>query len=156
MALIDDVLIDRIFSPCAGWAKHRLGVCQWRLSIACIDVSVAAYLAGIALTIAPKGMRDGIFADLLSALVWLLIMSMVRDRANRQAASSLGVQTARLGEWVFRIVLLAMLPLSLVAASKVTGVCYSLSLLFLAVHLYFKAADTPPPQERRQLAYRRC
>jgi hypothetical protein len=155
MALIDDVLIDRVFSPCAGWLKHHFGICQWRMSIACIDVSIVAYLAGIALTIAPKGMRDGIFADLLSALVWLLIMGMVRDRAHRQAASSLGVQTARLGEWVFRTLLLAMLPLSLLAATKGTGMCYSLSLFFLVIHLYFKAADTPPPQGRRQLAYLR-
>lgn len=155
MATIDDLLIDRVFSPCAGWLKHQFGVCQWRMSIVCIDMSVAAYVAGIALTIGPKGMHDGIFADLLSALVWLLIMSMVRDRAYRQAASSLGVQTARLGEWVFRIVLLAMLPLSLFAATKASGICYALSLLFLAVHLYFKAADTPPPQGRRQLAYLR-
>jgi hypothetical protein len=155
MALIDDILIDRVFSPCAGWLKHHFGICQWRLSIACIDVSMAAYVAGIAVSIAPKGMRDGIFVDLLSATLWLLIMSMVRDRAHRQAASSLGVQTARLGEWIFRTVLLAMLPLSLFAAVEGNGICYPLSLLFLLVHLYFKAADTPPPRGRRQLAYLR-
>lgn len=155
MALIDDVLIDRVFSPFAGWLKHQFGICQWRMSIACIDVSTAAYVAGIALTIAPKGMRDGIFVDLLSALLWLLIMGVVRDRANRQAASSLGVQTARLGEWIFRTVLLAMIPLSLFSAFKGSGICYLLSLVFLVVHLYFKAADTPPPRGRRQLAYLR-
>ncbi len=155
MGLFDDVLIERVFSPVSGWLKHHFGICQWRASILCLDFSIAAYLAAIALTIAPKGMRDGIFADLLTALLWLLVMSFVRDRAHRQAASSMGVQSARLGEWLFRTIFVAMLPLSAIAATNVTSLCYTGSLVFLVCHLYFKASDTPPPERGRQLAYMR-
>ena len=35
------------------------------------------------------------------------------------------------------------------------GACYSVSLLLLLCHLYFKACDAPPPQGRRKLAYNR-
>ncbi len=149
MVNLDDLLLSRVFSPVSGWLKHQLGVCQWRLSVASLDVSIAAYLLGVGLSIAPKGMRDAIFVDLLSALVWLLIMSFLRDRAQRQAASTLGVQSARLGEWVFRTILTVMLPLSALSASSWPGLCYTASLLFLLCHLYLKAADTPPPTHRR-------
>jgi len=153
MGLFDDVLIERVFSPVAGWLRHHFGICQWRASIFCLDGSIAAYLAGIALTIAPKGMHDGIFADLLTALLWLLVMSFVRDRAKGQAASSMGVQSARLGEWLFRTIFVALLPLSLYSATSVTSLCFTGSLVLLVCHLYLKASDTPPPQHRRQLAY---
>ncbi len=149
MGSLDDLLLSRVFSPGLGWLKHQLGVCQWRLSLASLDVSIAAYVLGIGLSIAPKGIRDGIFVDLLSALVWLLIMSFLRDRARRQSASTLGVQTARLGEWVFRTILILMLPVSAFSAISLEGLCYTASLLFLVCHLYLKAADTPPPTHRR-------
>ena len=154
--MIDDILIARIFSPFAGWMQHRFGVCQWRLSLVCLDGNIAFYLAGVALTLAGKGMADGIFTDLLGALAWLGLMSFVRGVAQRQSGSSMGVQSARLGEWLFRTVLSAMLPLSLLYVDGLASFCFSASLLFLVAHLYFKASDTPPPERTRKLAYSRA
>jgi hypothetical protein len=153
---IDDILITRVFSPLTGWMQHRFGVSQWRLSLVCLDGNIAFYLAGVAFTIAGKGMADGIFADLLAAFAWLGAMTFVRNVAYRQAGSSMGVQTARLGEWLFRTVLTTALPLSLMHVTGLSGLCFSVSLLFLIAHLYFKASDTPPPQATRKLAYSRA
>ena len=154
--MIDDILIGRVFSPFTGWMQHRFGVCQWRLSLVCLDGNIAFYLAGVALAIAGKGMADGIFTDLLAALAWLGLMSFARALAHRQAGSSMGVQSARLGEWLFRTVLTGSLPLSLLYVTGLGSFCFSASLLFLVAHLYFKACDTPPPERRRQLAFSRA
>jgi hypothetical protein len=153
--MIDEILIARFFSPVAGWFESHFGISKWRLSIECLNGNIAFYLAGIALTIAAKGMNDGIFIDLLKGLMWLLIMDFARRVTYRQAASSLGVQTARMREWSLRVILTAMLPLSLLHAKGLAGVCFSFSLLFLVLHLYFKASDAPPPQVRRKLAFAR-
>ena len=155
MTQIDDIAIARIFSPAAGWAEHRLGVSQWRVALECLNGHVAFYLAGLALSIAGKGMEDGIFASLLVALAWLLLMEAVRRVACRQAGSSLGVQTARMREWHFRLILLVSLPISVSRIDELAGACYSVSLLLLLCHLYFKACDSPPPKSRRRLAYQR-
>jgi hypothetical protein len=151
MEMFDQVLIDRVFSPLAGWLHHRFGVSQWRLSLECLNGNVAFYLVGIALSIAGKGMNDGIFIDLLRGAGWLLIVDFARRVALRQAASSIGVQSARMGEWLIRIVLIAAVPLSLLTVRGVTSLCFTISLLFLVLHLYFKASDTPPPEPRRKL-----
>jgi hypothetical protein len=155
MTTIDDLLIHKLFSPLCGWAQHKLGISQWQLSIACLNAAIFFYIAAVALAIAGKGLRDGIFVDLLAALAWLLIMDFVRRIAYRQAASSMGVQSARLGEWLFRLILVAALPLSIAKIESSINFGYSLSLLFLVAHLYFKASDTPPPQRHRRLAYSR-
>jgi hypothetical protein len=151
---IDDLALSKIFSPMAGWAEHRLGLGQWRLALECLNGHVAFYLAGLALSIAGKGMADGIFASLLVALAWLLLMEGVRRVAQRQAGSSLGVQTARMREWHFRLILLVSLPVSVASVRGLDNACYSVSLLLLVCHLYFKACDTPPPHSRR-LAFAR-
>ena len=153
MTRIDELAIAKIFSPAAGWAEHRLGVCQWRLSLECLNGHLAFYLGGLTLSIAGKGMTDGIFANLLVALAWLLLMEVVRRVACRQAGSSQGVQTARMREWLFRIVLLVSLPISVARIEALANFCYSVSLLLLLCHLYFKACDAPPPQGRRKLAF---
>ncbi len=93
---------------------------------------------------------------MLSAFVWLMIMDRVRGYARRQAASSMGVQSARLGEWPLRAALLLMVPVSFCFAWSLASLCYALSLIFLTGHLYFKAADTPPPEPRRKLASARA
>jgi hypothetical protein len=152
---IDDLAIAKFFSPLAGWAEHRFGFGQWRIALECLNGHVAFYLAGLALSIAGKGMADGIFASLLVALAWLLLMEAVRRVAYRQAGSSLGVQTARLREWHFRLILLVSLPFSVARIDEPANAFYSLSLLLLLCHLYFKACDSPPPQGRRSLAYNR-
>jgi hypothetical protein len=152
---IDDLAISKLFSPLAGWAEHRLGLGQWRIALECLNGHVAFYLAGLAFSIAGKGVADGIFASLLIALAWLLLMEVVRRVACRQAGSSLGIQTARLREWHFRLILLVSLPISVSRIDQVASACYSLSLLLLLCHLYFKACDAPPPQGRRKLAYSR-
>jgi len=152
---IDDLAIAKFFSPLAGWAEHRLGLGQWRIALECLNGHVAFYLAGLALSIAGKGMTDGIFATLLVALAWLLLMEAVRRVAYRQAGSSIGVQTARLREWHFRLILMVSLPISVSRADELANACYSVSLLLLLFHLYFKACDTPPPQGRRRLAFNR-
>jgi hypothetical protein len=152
---IDDLAIAKFFSPLAGWAEHRLGFGQWRIALECLNGHVAFYLAGLAFSIAGKGLADGIFASLLIALAWLLLMEAVRRVAQRQAGSSLGVQTARLREWHFRLILLVCLPISVSRIDALANACYSVSLLLLLCHLYFKACDSPPPQGRRRLAYNR-
>jgi hypothetical protein len=152
---VDDIALSKLFSPVAGLAEHRLGIGQWRLSLECLNGHLAFYLAGVAFSIAGKGASDGIFGDVLIALAWLLLIEFVRGVARRQACSSLGVQTARLGEWHFRLILIASLPVSLAAVKGIGNLCYTISLLLLLCHLAFKACDTPPPQRRRQLAFSR-
>lgn len=153
--MIDEILIHRFFSPLAGWLQHRFGLNQWRVSLECLNGNIAFYLAGIALSIAGKGIEDGIFADMLRALVWLLIMDFARRVAHRQAASSIGVQSARMGEWMVRLILVAMMPLSLFYIRGLGGLCFFTSLILLIAHLYFKASDTPPPQRGRKTALAR-
>ena len=153
MSGIDDILIGRVFSPAAGWLQHRLGLGQWRVALECLNGHVACYLAGVAFAIAGKSARDGIFADLLAALVWLAIMDAVRRAALRQAGSSMGVQTARLGERHFRCIFLIMLPVSLCYVEGWASGFYTASLALLTAHLYFKACDAPPPEPGRRLAY---
>jgi hypothetical protein len=150
---IDDIAISKIFSPAAGWVEHRLGIGQWQVSLECLNGHLAFYLAGLAFSLTGKGLDDGIFANLLVALAWLMLMELVRRVACRQAGSSLGVQTARMREWHFRLILLVSLPVSVASIQGIANVCYSVSLLLLVCHLYFKACDTPPPQGRRRLAY---
>lgn len=152
---LDEVLLRKVYSPIAGHLRHRFGLCQWRVAIECLNGSVAFYLSAVALEIAAKGIRDGIFVTMLRALVWLLIMDRVRRLAHRQAASSIGTSSARLREWLFRIVLVGVLPLSLWYISGWSSALYSVSLALLICHLYFKAADTPPPMPKGRLAYAR-
>ena len=153
MQRVDDYLIERLFSPAAGWLENRLGLGQWRMALECLNGHVAFYLAGVAFTVAEKGLRDGIFADLLAALVWLLIMEAVRRAALRQSASSLGVQTARLGERHFRYIFVAMSALSACYVESWASGCYAASLLLLLAHLYFKACDAPPPERRKSFGF---
>jgi hypothetical protein len=153
---LDDIIIERVFSPLTGWVQHRFGICQWRLSMFCLDGSIAFYLAGIAFTIARKGANDGIFTDLLAAMGWLAVMTFARNIAMRQANSSLGVQSARLGEWFFRCLLTVSFPLSLWHVNGWNSFCFSMSLFFLIAHLYFKACDAPPPERTRRIAYNRA
>ena len=146
----DDILIERVFSPAAGWLEHRLGLGQWRAAIACLNGHLAFYLAGVAFSIAGKGPNDGIFMNLLAAFFWLTIMEWVRRAALRQAASSLGRQTARFAERHFRFIFLFMLPLSLCYAKSWASGCDTASLLLLIGHLYLQACDAPPPERRRR------
>jgi hypothetical protein len=155
MGTIDDLLIEKISSPLTGWMQHRLGIGQWRAAIESLNGSTVFYVAGVALELAAKGPYDGIFVTLLRALVWLLVLDFVRRVAYRQAASSVGIRTARVREWVFRTILVAVLPLSLLYAQAWDNLCYSASLLLLICHLYFKASDAPPPEPRGRLAYNR-
>ena len=152
---VDDALIEKVYSPLAGRLRHGFGLCQWRVAIECLNGNIVFYLAGLAFTIAGKGMNDGIFVDLLKGLLWLLITDFVRRVTYRQAASSMGVQTARMREWFVRLVLTAMFPLSLFYIREWANLCYTLSLLFLIAHLYFKASDLPPPQPKGKLAWAR-
>ena len=155
MNRFDDALIDKVGSPLCGWLRHRLGLCQWRVSIECLNGSAAFYLAGVAFEIAGKGPYDGIFVTLLRALVWLTILDRVRRLAYRQAASSVGVRTARVREWLFRTILVAMLPVSLCYADGWNHILYSASLVLLVLHLYLKASDTPPPEPKGRFAFDR-
>ena len=150
--MLDDILIHRLYSPLVGWLHHRFGICKWRLSIECLNGTTAFYLAGIAFTIAGKRMTDAIFIDLLKGFGWLLIMDFARRVAYRQAASSIGGQSARMGEWMVRLILSAMLPVSLLFVKGWASFCFTTSLLLLISHLYFKASDTPPPKASRKLA----
>ena len=156
MGTIDDILIDRVYSPLTGWLQHRVGVSQWRASFESLNGSTVVYVAGVALELAAKGPYDGIFITLLRALVWLLILDFIRRVACRQAASSVGMRTARVREWLFRTILVAVLPLSLYYAQTWDNLCYSASLMLLICHLYFKASDAPPPEPRGRLAFDRA
>lgn len=156
MTRIDDLALTGLFSPLAGWAEHRLGFSQWRVSLECLNGHLAFYLGGLAFSIGGKGLDDGIFADVLVALAWLLLMEAARRIACRQAGSSLGVQTARMREWLFRTILLISLPISVARVDALASAFYSVSLLLLVCHLYFKACDAPPPQGRRRLVYSRA
>lgn len=153
---LDAVLIEKVYSPLAGRLRYGLGLCQWKVAIECLNGSVAVYVGAVALEIAGKGIRDGIFVTMLRALVWLLIMDRVRRLAQRQAASSIGASSARSREWLFRIILLGVLPLSLWYVSGWSSLLYSASLALLICHLYFKAADMPPPMRRGKLAFLRA
>ena len=155
MTRIDDIALNKAFAPLAGWAEHRLGLSQWRVSLECLNGHLAFYLGGLAFSLGGKGMNDGIFADVLVALAWLLLMEGARRVACRQAGSSIGVQTARMREWLFRVVLLISLPISVARIDELSNAFYSVSLFLLVCHLYFKACDAPPPQTRRRLAYNR-
>ena len=152
MGTLDDLLIERFYSPLSGWLQHRLGVGPWRASFECLNGSTAFYVAAVALEIAAKGPYDGIFVTLLRAHERALL-ARVRRHAFRQAASSVGTRTARVREWIFRTILVAMLPLSLYYAHSWTNLCYSLSLTLLVCHLYFKASDAPPPEKKGRLAF---
>ena len=152
---LDEMVIEKGFSPLAGWAEHRLGISQWRLSLECLNGHIAFYLGGVAFGLIGRGPGDGLFADLLVALAWLLLMDIVRRIALRQASSSIGVQTARMREWHFRLVGVVMLPLSLTYVKGVGTACYTFSLFLLLCHLYFKACDAPPPERGRRLAFGR-
>lgn len=155
MTRIDALALDKLFSPLAGWAEHRLGISQWRVSLECLNGHLVFYMAGLTFSIGGQGMTDGIFANLLVALAWLLLMEAARRVAYRQAGSSLGVQTARMREWLFRVILLVSLPISVSRIDELANAFYSVSLFLLLCHLYFKACDAPPPQGRRDLAFNR-
>jgi hypothetical protein len=156
MNRIDDLLIEKVTSPLAGWLQHRLDLAPWRVSFECLNGSVLFYVGAVALQIAGTGPYDGVFAIMLRALVWLLVLEAVRKHAYRQAASSVGTRTARVREWMFRIVFAAMLPISLCYADGLDNLLYSASLLLLVGHLYFKASDAPPPQPKGRLAFDRA
>ena len=156
MSTVDDVLIERLFSPLTGRLHHVLGISQWRVAIECLNGSVAFYIAGVAFSLIDKGLEDGIFVIMLRTLGWLLIMEAVRRLAYRQAASSVGVRTARVREWLVRTLLVGILPLSLWHVQNWHNLFYSGSLLLLIAHLYFKASDAPPPEPRQKLAYNRA
>jgi hypothetical protein len=155
MTPFDTAIIEKVFTPITGWVNERFGVDQWRLAIECLNGTVAFYLAGVALTIAAKGVSDGIFTDLIAAFVWLAVMDFIRRAAYRQAASSLGRQTARMREWLFRQILIGMLPLSLYYADGLDDLCHTMSLAFFIAHLYFKSCDSPPPRRRMQFVFSR-
>ena len=152
---VDELIIQRIYSPLSGAIGHRLGLDQWRLSIECLNGFAVFYLGGLALKIAGKGINDAIFVDLLSAMLWLGIIRFARGLAHRQAASSMGHQSARLGEALFRQILVGLLPLSIYAIHGLGSFCQTLALVCLISHLYFKASDMPPPRRTRQLAWQR-
>ena len=153
MGTIDDLLIERVYSPLTGWLQHRLGVSQWRASFESLNGSTVFYVAGVALELAGKGVYDGTFITMLRALAWLLILDFIRKHAYRQAASSVGIRTARVREWLFRTILVGVLPLSLYYAQAAHNLCYSASLILLICHLYFKASDAPPPEPRGRFAF---
>ena len=156
MGTIDDILIERVWSPAAGWLQHRVGIGPWRAAIECLNGSIAFYVGAVAFQIAAMGPQDGIFVTMLRALAWLLVMDGVRRLAHRQAASSVGVRTARVREWLFRLALLFMLPLSLCYADEWHNRLYTGSLLLLVCHLYFKASDAPPPRTKGRYAWNRA
>ena len=153
MTPIDTLIRDKFYTPVTGWLAHNFGIDQWRLSIECLNGTIAFYLAGVALTIAGKGVNDAIFVDLLGAMVWLSFMAIVRRAAHRQAGSSLGVQTAWMSESLFRHIVVGILPLSIYYVRGLDNLCHTVSLLFFISHLYFKTCDIPPPRRKRQLAF---
>jgi hypothetical protein len=152
MMRMDDILIERVFSPLAG-RLEQAGLGRWRAAIECLNGHIAFYLAGLALGIARKGPDGAIFADLLAGLFWLGIMEAARRAALRQAGSPLGVQTARLGERHFRFIFLLMLPFSVARADDMATACYAASLALLVAHFYLKASDAPPPRRKGRLAF---
>lgn len=156
MGHLDDILIEKVASPVCGRLRHHLGICQWRAAIECLNGSIGFYVAGVAFEIASRRPDEAVFPILLRALAWLLIMDGVRRRAYRQAASSAGVRTARFGEWMFRLILVAATPLSFCYAGSGHGFFYSAALMFLTCHLYLKASDAPPPEPRGRLARTRA
>lgn len=156
MGRLDDLLIDRLWSPLAGRIEQRFGIGPWRLAIECLHGSIAAYVAAVALEIATKGPQDGIFVTMLRALAWLWILDRVRRLALRQGASPSGVRAARFCEGMFRLLLAAMVPVSLCFAREPDNFLYSVSLALLACHLYLKASDAPPPERRGRLAWLRA
>ncbi len=156
MNRIDDALIESLWSPLCGRLRDRLGVDQWRASIEALNGSTAFYVAGVAFELVGKGPTDGIFVTMLRAFLWLAILDAVRRRAYRQAASSVGIRTAREREWLFRVLLAAMLPVSLAYADGWNNIFYSASLLLLIAHLYLKASDAPPPEPRGRPAFSRA
>ena len=156
MNRLDDLLIERITSPLAGWLQHRLDLAPWRASFECLNGSVVFYLGAVALQLAGTGPYDGAFVIMLRALAWLLVLEAVRRHAYRQAASSVGTRTARVREWLFRIVLTARVPISLSYADGLDNLLYSASLLLLVGHLYLKASDAPPPEPKGRFAFNRA
>lgn len=155
MNRIDDLLISRIFSPLSGWSEHELGMPKLRLALGCIDASIGSYFLGMALSLAHKRVEEGTLSYMMAAFGWLCIMTFARRMTLREAGSSLGVQTARMRESMLRLVLLVLLPFSLIAIRGPSNLCFTLSLIFTIAHLYFKAADTPPPVRRNKLAFHR-
>lgn len=155
MQRIDESLIDKLSAPLAGLLLERFGICQWRAALECLNGSTVLYVAAVALEIAGKGVADGIFATMLRALVWLLILDRARAVARRQAVSSIGGSSARMREWLFRLVLACALPLSLCFVHDWATLLYSVSLALLVCHLYLKAADLPPPSVSGRLAFAR-
>lgn len=155
MQRIDEALIDKVYSPLAGLLRDRFGVCQWRAAIECLNGSTILYVGAVALEIAGKGIADGIFATMLRAMVWLLILDRARSVARRQAASSIGTSSARMREWLFRLIVACALPLSLCFAHSLHNLLYTASLALLVCHLYLKAADQPPPSLSGRLAFAR-
>lgn len=155
MHALDKLLIEKLYSPFAGWLKHRIGLCQWRAALLALNTSIALYVAGVGLEIANKGPADPIWLTMIRALVWLLVLDFARRVANRQAASSVGVRTAREREWFFRAILLVALPFTASVLTTLCNALYAGSLVFLITHLYLKASDTPPPAVRGRFAYNR-
>jgi hypothetical protein len=156
MTPFDTALIEKVYSPITGWMNAHFGLDQWRLAGQCLNGTAACYLAGLALTIAGKSMGDGIFTDLVVAFAWLIGIDWLRRALYRQAASSLGRQTARMRESIFRHILVGLLPLSFYYAQGPNDLCHTLSLVFFISHLYFKSCDSPPPRRRHQLAWTRA
>jgi hypothetical protein len=157
MQRIDQFVLEKIVAPAAGWLSHRLGLGQWRLSLECLNGHLVFYLAGTALTVG-HGVRNGpVYPVMIGALAWLLLMQAVRHMALKQAGSSIGVQTARMAEWHIRTILVIAAPFMAMNVSDLGNACYTIALLLLAGHFYFKACDIPPPQARneRRLAYNR-
>ena len=146
MGTIDDLLIEKIYSPLTGWLQHRLGVGQWRASIESLNGSTVFYIAGVAIELAAARPYEGISTTLLRALAWLLILDFVRKVAYRQAASSVGIRTARVREWLFRTILVAVRPLSLYYAQPGQSVLFGS--LSADLPPLFQATDAPPPEPR--------
>jgi hypothetical protein len=157
MQRIDQFVLEKLIAPVAGWLSHKLGLGQWRMSLECLNGHLAFYLAGTALTIGHEVRSGPVYPVMLAALAWLLLMQAVRHMALRQAGSSIGVQTARMAEWHIRTILVLALPFTASGVSDLGSACYAIALGLLAAHFYFKACDTPPPEQRRErrLAYNR-
>jgi hypothetical protein len=158
MQRIDQFVLEKVYAPAAGWVRDRLGLEQWRLSLECLNGHLVFYLAGTTLTIGQTvASREPVYPVMAASLFWLLLMHAVRQMAKRQANSSLGVQTARMGEWHIRTILILAFPPLALTVHDLGGACYTIALGLLGCHFYVKACDTPPPEERRErrLAYSR-